>query len=214
VPDWLQRALAATALFLLSPVLALIAVMVRLSSPGPILFGATRVGRNGRPFTAWKYRTMAWRPHERGPAISVAADPRVTRTGAGLRRLRLDELPQLWNIVRGEMRLVGPRPEDPRFVDPADPRQRAILVEAPGITGLAQLAFAHEGRLLDPNDPEGSYRTIIQPRKLLVDEAYVRHRSTILDLRIILGTLRVVLGRAAPTRSIDRLVGSGDWRLP
>jgi lipopolysaccharide/colanic/teichoic acid biosynthesis glycosyltransferase len=214
MPDRLQRILAAVALVLLSPAMAVVAVAVRLGSPGPILFGATRLGRGGRPFTAWKYRTMVWRPHEEGSPLSLSADPRVTRVGSGLRRTRLDELPQLWNVVRGEMRLVGPRPEDPRFVDLADTRQATVLAAPPGITGLAQLVFADEARLLDPDDPEATYRTIIQPRKLLVDSAYLRNRSTVLDLRIVLATLLVVAGRKPPADQVDRLVGSSDWRVP
>jgi lipopolysaccharide/colanic/teichoic acid biosynthesis glycosyltransferase len=214
VADWIQRSLALAALVLLSPVIAAVAVAVRLGSHGPVLFGAHRVGRDGQLFTAWKYRTMAWRPGDVGPAVSVASDPRVTRVGARLRRYRLDELPQLWNVVRGEMRLVGPRPEDPRFVDRTDARQRAVLAVAPGITGLAQLAFADEARLLGGANPEAIYRSIILPRKLAVDEAYVHHRSAALDIRIILGTVLVIVGRQAPTGAIDRLVGSAEWRLP
>jgi lipopolysaccharide/colanic/teichoic acid biosynthesis glycosyltransferase len=149
-----------------------------------------------------------------GPAISRADDPRVTRIGGVLRRSRLDELPQLWNVLRAEMRLVGPRPEDPRFVDLSDPRQRLVLSARPGIAGLAQLGFADEARVLGPADPERDYRTIVQPRKLLVDTAYVRHRSTRLDLRILLTTALVVLGRPTPLGMVDRLVGGDGWRLP
>jgi lipopolysaccharide/colanic/teichoic acid biosynthesis glycosyltransferase len=213
VADWVQRSLALVALTILVPVMVAVGIGVRLSSPGPILFGAVRVGRDGRVFKAWKYRTMV-AGDALGPAISVAADPRVTRFGSRLRRYRLDELPQLWNVVRGDMRLVGPRPEDPKFVDIGSERQRLVLTTVPGITGLAQLAFADEARLLDGADPEAIYRTIILPRKLAVDTAYVRHRSAALDIRIILGTVQVLLGRQPPTGTIDRLVGSEEWRLP
>ena len=211
--DWVQRSLALIALTILVPVMVAVGIGVRLSSPGPILFGAIRVGRDGRVFKAWKYRTML-AGDALGPAISIAADPRVTRFGSRLRRYRLDELPQLWNVVRGDMRLVGPRPEDPKFVDIGSERQRLVLTTVPGITGLAQLAFADEARLLDGSDPEETYRSVILPRKLAVDEAYVRHRSASLDLRIMLTTLGVIAGRGAPFATIDRLVGTKAWRLP
>jgi lipopolysaccharide/colanic/teichoic acid biosynthesis glycosyltransferase len=214
VPDWVQRLVAAIALVLLSPVLATIAGVVWLDSRGPVLFGATRVGRWGRTFTAWKIRTMSWQPNGEGLPISVAGDPRVTHFGSFLRRARLDELPQLWNVVRGDMRFVGPRPEDPRFVDQEDIRQRTVLAERPGITGLAQLAFADEARFLGLDDPEGTYRSVIQPRKLLVDLAYIQHRSTAVDLWIIAATVRVIFGRGTPAGKIDRLVRNADWRLP
>jgi lipopolysaccharide/colanic/teichoic acid biosynthesis glycosyltransferase len=214
LPDLLQRSIAAATLVGLAPMLLLIAVGIRLGSVGPAFFPARRIGRRGVPFIAWKFRTMTWRPESSGPAISSAGDPRVTPVGRLLRRFRLDELPQLWNVARAEMRLVGPRPEDPRFVELADPRQREVLSVRPGITGLAQLAFADEARVLGPVDPEGAYRRIVQPRKLRVDAAYVRHRSTRLDLWILGATALVVLGRPAPLEAIDRLVGDDGWRLP
>jgi lipopolysaccharide/colanic/teichoic acid biosynthesis glycosyltransferase len=213
MPDLVQRVIAALGLVATSPLLVAIAVWLRIDSAGPILFRARRIGQAGRPFTAWKFRTMAWRPRNGGPAISADADTRVTRAGRVLRRTRADELPQLWNVVRGEMRIVGPRPEDPRFLDGADEDQRAILGERPGITGLAQLVFADEARLLG-DDPETAYRSIVLPRKILVDLAYVRHRSTLLDLRILTATALLVAGRHPTVEWIDRLVGSRAWRLP
>ena len=214
MPDWLQRTLAAVALVASAPVLALIAVVVRRDSPGPILYGAARIGRNGLPFTAWKFRTMSTNRPNEGPAISTADDARVTRVGRRLRRMRLDELPQLWNVLRGEMRLVGPRPEDPRFVDLSDGRQLVVIGVRPGITGLAQLVFADEARVLGSTNPEDAYRSIVRPRKLQVDAAYVRHRSFALDIEIIVTTVLILAGRQPPFGRIDRLVGSSDWRLP
>jgi lipopolysaccharide/colanic/teichoic acid biosynthesis glycosyltransferase len=214
MPDPLQRAIALGALVALAPVLLLIAAAIRLDSPGPVLYRAERCGRGGAPFAALKFRTMTWRPDASGPAISGPADARVTRLGRSLRRARLDELPQLWNVIRSEMRLIGPRPEDPRFVDLADPLQREALSVRPGITGLAQLAFADEARVLGRTDPEQAYRTVVQPRKLRVDAAYVRRRSVRLDLWILASTGLVVLGRPAPLGEIDRLVGGDAWRLP
>jgi lipopolysaccharide/colanic/teichoic acid biosynthesis glycosyltransferase len=214
VPDWIQRALAAIGFAVLLPVLGLLAVVVRLETPGPSLYRARRVGRHGVVFTAMKFRTMHWAPARAGARISRSRDPRVTRLGGWLRATRLDELPQLWNVLRGEMRLVGPRPEDPRFVDLTDATVAEILALRPGITGLAQLGFADEGRVLVDDDPETAYRSIILPRKRLVDRAYAQRRSTLLDLRILLWTVLVVAGRPPPEDLIDRVVGDGRWRLP
>jgi lipopolysaccharide/colanic/teichoic acid biosynthesis glycosyltransferase len=214
LPDWIQRAASTIALIALGPVLLAIAIGVRIDSSGPVLFAARRVGQGGTQFTAWKFRTMRWQPSRGASRISGPADPRVTRLGQTLRRTRLDELPQLWNVVRGEMRLIGPRPEDPAFVDTADPGWIAVLALRPGITGLAQLAFHDEASALDGVHPETSYREIVLPRKLAVDAAYARARSPMLDLRITVATLRVVAGSTPPVDLIDRVVGRSDWRLP
>jgi len=212
LPDWIQRACSAIALVLLAPVLLIIAIAVRIDSRGPALFAAARVGRHGRPFTAWKFRTMRI-SSDRASRISGPSDPRITSVGAALRRTRLDELPQLWNVARGEMRLVGPRPEDAAFVDPGDPRWAAILALRPGITGLAQLAFHDEAAALDAADPERSYRETVLPRKLAVDGAYAARRSAVLDLRIAAATLRVVAGGRGADALVDEIVGNRGWRL-
>lgn len=146
---------------------------------------------------------MHWRDENSGPAVSVAADPRVTQLGRILRRYRLDELPQLWNVVRGEMRLVGPRPEDPRFVDLSDPLHRLVFTSTPGITGLAQLVYMDEAQLLVASDPEQQYRDEILPRKLRLDAAYLRKRSLGLDLWILAQTVRAALGRPPSRRAIE-----------
>jgi lipopolysaccharide/colanic/teichoic acid biosynthesis glycosyltransferase len=213
LPDWIQRPLAAIALVVLAPVLLVIATAVRIDSRGPALFAAPRLGQAGRPFTAWKFRTMAVAGNH-ASRISGPADPRITGLGRVLRRTRLDELPQLWNVVRGEMRLVGPRPEDPAFVDAADPAWAAILGLRPGITGLAQLAFHDEAAALDPVDLERSYRETVLPRKLAVDMAYARHRTPRLDVRIAFATLRMVAEGRSAGDLVDEVVGDRDWRLP
>ena len=213
LPDWIQRAFSAIALVLLAPVVLVIAIAVRIDSRGPVLFAARRVGERGHAFTAWKFRTMRV-ASDRASRISGPADPRITRVGAALRRTRLDELPQLWNVARGDMRLVGPRPEDPAFVDPADPRWAPILALRPGITGLAQLAFHDEAAALDPADPERSYRETVLPRKLAVDAAYAARRSARLDVRIGVATLRVVAAGRGADDLVDEVVGDRGWRLP
>jgi lipopolysaccharide/colanic/teichoic acid biosynthesis glycosyltransferase len=194
MPDRLQRVLGVLGSGLTLPLLGLLALAIRLESPGPAVYSAVRIGEGGVGFRCHKLRTMG-RDAAAGPAITGQEDPRVTRLGRALRRLRLDELPQLWNVARGEMRLVGPRPEAPPFVDLDDPLRREVLTVRPGLTGLAQLFFADEARELDGPDPEATYRSRILPRKLRLDAAYVRHRAVGLDLWILAATPAALLGR-------------------
>jgi len=181
-------------LLLLAPLLLLAAVWVRLDSPGPALFRQTRVGRFGVPFIIHKFRTMRVEP---GAAITVGADPRITRSGRFLRASKLDELPQLWDVLRGAMSLVGPRPELPRYVEFYPPAVReAVLAVRPGITDPASLAFSHEAELLAAAaDPDREYREVILPAKLKLSADYAARASLATDLRLILATLaRVVHG--------------------
>jgi len=183
---------SAMGLLLLSPLLLGVAVWVRLDSPGPALFRQTRVGRHGAPFTIHKFRTMRV---EAGAAITVGADPRITRSGRLLRQAKLDELPQLWDVLRGAMSFVGPRPELPRYVElyPAEIRERVLSVR-PGITDPASLAFSHEAELLAAAaDPEREYREVILPAKLRLSAGYAASASLATDLRLILRTLGRVL---------------------
>ena len=185
---------SALGLLVLVPLLVLAAVWIKLDSPGPVLFRQTRVGRFGRPFTIHKFRTMRVEP---GAAITVGADPRITRSGHFLRQAKLDELPQLWDVLRGAMSLVGPRPELPRYVElyPAELRERVLAVR-PGITDPASLAFSREAELLAAAlDPEREYREVIMPAKLKLSADYAMRASLATDLRLILTTLvRVVRG--------------------
>ena len=182
-------------LVVLAPLLAALAVAVRLTSRGPALHRARRAGLGGRPFTMYKLRTMRAGASGEGPAITARSDPRVTRLGRGLRSSRLDELPQLWNVVRGDMSIVGPRPEDPRFVAAYTEEERRVLSVRPGITGPAQLAFRDEAARLDPADPDGSYSRDVLPAKLAVDLEYVRRRSLAADLAIIARTIGLAIRR-------------------
>ena len=194
MPDPVQRFLGLLASAMTLPLVAALALAVRLDSPGPALYTARRVGAGGREFACRKLRTM--RPaSDRAGALTVAGDSRVTRLGRILRRFRLDELPQLWNVAVGEMRLVGPRPEDPRFVDLARPLHRLVFTSRPGLAGLAQLVFADEESRLGRGDPETVYREEILPAKLEIDALYLRRRSTRLDLWILAQTPLAVLGR-------------------
>ena len=186
--------LALALLVVLLPVILVIASAIKLESPGPIFYRATRVGRFGRPLAVLKFRKMV--EGARGSALTISRDDRLTRVGRFLTEYRLDEIPQLWNVLRGEMSLVGPRPEDPKFVEVYPDEFEPILAARPGITGLTQLAFAHEGRLLATEDRERDYRERLLPSKLEVDRLYVERRSIVMDLRIIAWTgVAVALGR-------------------
>jgi lipopolysaccharide/colanic/teichoic acid biosynthesis glycosyltransferase len=190
----IHSAIALTLLALLAPALLLLALLVRLSSPGPVLFRQERVGRAGRLFRIYKFRTM--RVNRGGPQVTSGADPRVTPIGAWLRRWKLDELPQLLNVVKGEMALVGPRPEVPRYVAHYTAEQRKVLSVPPGITGLTQLRYRNEEELLrDAIDPEAVYLKEILPAKLALDLEYLRRRSAWTDLCLIARTFTRVLGR-------------------
>jgi lipopolysaccharide/colanic/teichoic acid biosynthesis glycosyltransferase len=189
----LDLVLAAPALIVVSPVLLGIALAMRVAGDrGPFLYRAERVGEGGATFIILKIRTMA--DGSSGAGITGAGDPRVTRLGRILRKYRIDELPQLVNVVRGEMSLVGPRPEDPRYVDRSDPVHRRVFTAKPGITGLAQLEYHDEARLLRGSDIEGIYRREVLPAKVALDVAYLDCRSIRLDLRILARTIRAVLG--------------------
>ena len=198
MPDPAQRLVAAVLGVISLPVVAVLALAVRLDSPGPVLFRTTRVGARGRPFTCYKLRSMSV-DAQAGPALTVREDTRVTRVGRRIRRAHLDELPQLWNVIRGEMRLVGPRPEDPRYVDLSDPLHLEVFGATPGITGLSQLVFENEASLLEEADLDRSYRERILVRKLALDRLYLARRSTRLDIWILGRTAMAIMGRPGPT---------------
>lgn len=186
---------SAVLLCVLSPLVVALMLLVRLDSPGPALHQARRVGRDGVEFTMYKLRTMRADAALSGPGITGRADPRITAIGRVLRRTHLDELPQLWNALRGDMSLVGPRPEDPRFVARYTPEQRAVLSVRPGITGPAQLAYRDEERRLPAESTEQAYERDILPGKLAIDLAYVRRRSLGGDLALLARTLAGLVRR-------------------
>jgi lipopolysaccharide/colanic/teichoic acid biosynthesis glycosyltransferase len=181
-------------LLALAPLLVVVALAVRATSPGPALFRQVRVGRDGRRFTLHKFRTMRADAPRRGPRITVGADPRVTALGAWLRRTKVDELPQLWDVLRGAMSLVGPRPEVPEWVLRWTPTQRRLLRVRPGITDPASLAFADEASLLArAGDPMGFYATVVAPAKLALSLAYLERRTVVTDVGVLVQTaLRLV----------------------
>jgi lipopolysaccharide/colanic/teichoic acid biosynthesis glycosyltransferase len=217
VPVWLShRTMAvkrildvvgsALGLLLLLPVLAIVAVIIKLDSPGPIFFRQERVGLGGRSFRIFKFRSMVVDAARAGTALTVRADTRITRAGMFLRRSKLDELPQLINVLAGDMSIVGPRPEVPEFMKFYTPDQRAIILSMrPGITDYAAILFRDESSLLDREcDPIDVYRREIMPAKFAYYERYSREISALNDLRIILATaLLLVVGRVPPQLGIE-----------
>jgi lipopolysaccharide/colanic/teichoic acid biosynthesis glycosyltransferase len=180
---------ALAALILLAPLLAVVTLLILVRDGLPILFRQTRIGRNGEPFLILKFRTM--RTGCSGSAITASGDPRVTEVGAWLRGLKIDELPQLINIVQGDMSLIGPRPEVPEYVELADDRWRKTLEVRPGITDLASLAFRNEEAILGPaSDRDAYYRSVILPEKLRLNLQYQRSRSAPRDLKLLWMTVR------------------------
>ncbi len=189
--------LALVGLAVASPVLLAIAVAVRLQDGAPVIYRARRVGQHGREFRLFKFRTMV---ASGGSSVTVWEDPRVTPLGRRLRRLKLDELPQLFNVLRGEMSIVGPRPEDPSYVALYTEEQRRVLSVKPGITGVAALAYADEESLLQGEDWEETYRLTIMPAKLQLELEYLAKRSPRSDAELILQTVAVVAGHLLPRR--------------
>jgi len=197
VPRIVDIAVSATGLLVGAPLWLAIAVAVKLSSPGPVLFRQDRVGRNGRLFEILKFRTMRTDRHYQSRLLTVGErDPRVTPLGALLRRCKLDEIPQLINVLKGEMSLVGPRPEVPRYVRLDDRVQREVLSVRPGLTDPASIVFRNESELLrQVDDPERYYREKILPRKLALSRAYLQRRTAGADVRIIAKTLQKAVFR-------------------
>jgi len=190
----LDVALAGTGLLVAAPALLGLAVAVKLESRGPAFYVQTRIGRGGRPIRIPKLRTMIEDADRRGPTVTAAEDPRITRVGALLRRTKLDELPQLWSVLRGDMSLVGPRPEVDRYVAMYRPEWRPLLEQRPGLTDLASLTFRHEEALLaTANDRERAYIEVIMPLKLELALRGVSRQSVVHDLGVILRTALAVV---------------------
>jgi lipopolysaccharide/colanic/teichoic acid biosynthesis glycosyltransferase len=187
-------AIAACCLLAGSPLLLAVALAVLLDAGRPVLFRQQRVGRHGRSFEMLKFRTM--RPSMGGPLVTSAGDPRITRSGRFLRGTKLDELPQLWNVLRGEMSLVGPRPEVRRYVDLYTPEQARLLDLVPGITDPASLAFFDEERILAQQpDPEAYYIAQVMPAKIRINLAYADRATTLPDLGVLARTVASAAGR-------------------
>lgn len=210
--------LASLSLVALAPIWTAVAIAIRLESAGPVLFQGERVGRGGVRFRMFKFRKM--RENASGPALTTTDDVRFTRIGKFLARTKLDELPQLLNVLRGEMSVVGPRPEDPKFVELAGPAFRPVLRARPGITGLSQVHFAREHEHLAGGDPEGAYIRDVLPRKIAMDTFYAENRTWLMDIKIIAWTGMVLATRlevVLPAHGADvrvRRVGSSACGAP
>lgn len=196
LPRAVEAAAAALGLLLTLPVLVLAAAAVRLTSSGPVFFRQARVGRGGRSFELLKLRTMR---AGAGPSVTAGDDPRITPVGRLLRRSKLDEIPGLWNVLRGDLALVGPRPEVARFVSLEDPLWQEILTVRPGLTDPAVVAFRHEEELLARvgSDREALYHQRVLPVKLRLSRDYLRERTWRSDLRVLLRTAGSLFFRPA-----------------
>jgi lipopolysaccharide/colanic/teichoic acid biosynthesis glycosyltransferase len=177
-------------LILLLPLFGVIAVLIKLGGPGPVLFVQKRMGRGARPFDLYKFRTMVPGAPDQGGLITTANDPRITKIGRILRKIKVDELPQLWNVFRGDMSLVGPRPEVEKYVTIYKEAYEEILSIRPGITDIASLTYSDEETILkDKPDPEKYYIHVLLPEKIKLAREYVRKASLTHDLKLILFTI-------------------------
>ena len=203
--------LVALALPVVIPLGIVVALAVFIDSPGPIFFACPRIGRDGRPFLMWKFRKM--RRGAAGGSLTQREDVRLTPVGRSLAALRLDELPQFWNVVKGEMRVVGPRPEVAEFVELYASAYREILSVPPGITGVSQLAFLEERELFtDPATATKRYRNQILPRKIDLDLLYVKWRTPRWDLAILARTIELPF--RLPLRRLRRALAAIGRRRP
>ena len=186
-------AAAGAGLLLLAPLIAAVALLIKLDSPGPVFFKQQRIGKGFRPFWIYKFRTMS---HQGAGALplTIGADRRITRVGQFLRRSKIDELPQLFNILKGDMTIVGPRPEVPVYVEAFRREYEEILTVRPGLTDLASLKYRDEAALLGRSaDPEQEYLTRVLPDKIRLGKEYIRQSSLAFDLQLIFKTLRKVM---------------------
>lgn len=191
-------------LLVLSPLVLVIAILMKLSSPGPVLYTGTRIGQFGKPFRLLKFRTMVVNADKIGGPSTADDDPRVTRVGRVLRRYKLDEIPQLINVLKGEMSFVGPRPEVSTEVELYSPEQRQLLEVVPGITDWASMRFHNEGEILKGSpDPHQTYREKIRPEKIRLGLEYVQKRSFWVDLQILIGTLELLVRTRAKSHATE-----------
>jgi lipopolysaccharide/colanic/teichoic acid biosynthesis glycosyltransferase len=179
-------------LIIILPFFVPVAIVIRLDSRGPAFYKATRIGKDGRPFSMLKLRTMVEGAEEQGPSVTFESDRRVTRVGRFLRRWKIDELPTLVNVFSGDMSLVGPRPETPPYVERYTPKEREVLAVRPGITGPSQIKYRHEESLLKGEDLEDQYLQIMRD-KLEIDAHYIASRSFGTDIKYIWKTFQCLL---------------------
>ncbi len=177
-------------ILLLSPFLIMIILIIKFTSKGPVFFLQQRVGRDGKPFNIFKFRTMVVDAERLGKQITVGRDPRITKVGYFLRKFKLDELPQLFNVLIGNMSFVGPRPEVQKYVNMYTEEQKEILKVKPGITDYASIEFRNENEILgEVEDPEEYYINIIMPTKITLNKKYIENNNLFIDIKIILKTI-------------------------
>jgi lipopolysaccharide/colanic/teichoic acid biosynthesis glycosyltransferase len=189
------------ALMFFSPIFVLVGLLVKLDSPGPVFYRGKRIGKDGKPFWMYKFRTMRDVPIDTGPRVTACDDPRITHLGRILRDTKLNEFPQFLNVLKGDMSLVGPRPEDPKFVALYTRGQRQVLSVIPGITSMAAILYRDEESMLCQDTLEDTYVNVIMPDKINLDLEYIRHGSFLVDLEILFRTVLVLsprFARAAP----------------
>lgn len=188
--------ISGAALVVLSPVLLLVALLIKIDDPGPVFYRQVRVGKDGKTFRIFKFRSMVVDADKKGLQITVGRDPRITRMGAFLRKTKLDELAQLINVFVGDMSFVGPRPEVPKYVELYTLYQRQVLLVRPGITDYASIAYRNENDLLaGAQDPEKMYIETIMPDKIELNMKYLHEISPLMDIRLIFKTIAAVIGR-------------------
>lgn len=192
VQRFLDVVLSAIGLLLLSPFFLLLAMVIKLDSHGPVFYRGVRVGRHGRPFRIYKFRSMVADAERKGAASTSATDLRVTRSGRFIRRFKFDEFSQLINVFLGNMSLVGPRPEVQKFVDRYTPEEKVILTVRPGITDWSSIKFHNEGEIIEASgipDADEAYEKLIRPEKLRLQLKYVKERNLWVDIKIIVSTV-------------------------
>jgi lipopolysaccharide/colanic/teichoic acid biosynthesis glycosyltransferase len=195
---------AAAGLLAVFPLFIIVALLIKCDSSGPVFFKQQRMGRGFRPFRIYKFRTMRKDSELRGRLVTVGEDPRITRVGRLLRQAKIDELPQLINILKGEMSFVGPRPEVPRFVELFRREYAEILTVRPGITDLASLKYRDEaGLLAEAEDPEEEYVTHVLPDKIRLAKEYLQRSSLLFDLRLIFATIFELLERRVASQRVS-----------
>jgi len=177
-------------IIIISPILTIVAICIKLDSKGKVLFLQKRVGKNGMPFNIYKFRTMVSDAEKLGKQITIGKDSRITRVGAFLRKYKIDELPQLFNVLKGDMSLVGPRPEVPKYVDLYTEEERKVLEVRPGITDLASLRYSDENEILGKvENPEEYYINVIMKDKLKLNLEYIEKSNIIFDIYLIIKTI-------------------------
>lgn len=206
--DRLKRAIdfsaAIMGLAVAGPALAAVALAIKLDTPGPVFYRGVRVGRYGRPFRIYKFRSMVTDAERKGAASTSDQDARVTRCGKWIRKYKLDELPQLINVLVGDMSLVGPRPEVQKFVDLYTEEEQLILAVRPGITDWASIKFHNEGEIIAASgiaDADEAYAQLIRPEKLRLQLQYVRHRTLSTDARIVAETIQTLVATRTQRRA-------------